>query len=142
MTATRAHGKVRANCSPGARPVGAVRPRGAGLPDRSAAGERLDLAALALDVKAVPDGCDAGAAVLFGVTGRSGRTSTSMFAGLTSWCTSPAACAASSADATGEMIAAARADGSGPSRSTSDRPRAFQVPGFTAYAASGQSLGG
>ena len=41
--------------------------RWAGLPDRSAAGERLDLAALALDVKAVLDACEAGAAVLSGV---------------------------------------------------------------------------
>ena len=38
------------------------------MPDRSAAGERLDLAALALDVTAVLDACDTGAAVLSGVT--------------------------------------------------------------------------
>jgi pimeloyl-ACP methyl ester carboxylesterase/DNA-binding CsgD family transcriptional regulator len=42
--------------------------RGAGLSDRSPAGERLGLAALALDVKAVLDACDADQAVLFGVT--------------------------------------------------------------------------
>ena len=41
-----------------------------------------------------------------------------MFAGLTSRCTSPAACAASSADATGETIAAARGAESGPIRRT------------------------
>src|ERR1022692_2241800 len=52
-------------------------------------------------------------------SGRPGRTSTSMFAGFTSRCTSPAACAESRADATAEMIAVARAAGSGPSRSTS-----------------------
>ena len=40
--------------------------RWVGLPDRSAAGERLDLAAVALDAKAVLDACDAGAAVLSG----------------------------------------------------------------------------
>jgi hypothetical protein len=40
-----------------------------GLPDRSAAGERLDLAVLALDVKAVLDACDAGAEVLSGLAG-------------------------------------------------------------------------
>jgi len=37
-----------------------VRSAGARLPDRSAAGERLDLAALALDVTAVPDAGDTG----------------------------------------------------------------------------------
>jgi len=42
--------------------------RGAGLSDRSPAGERLGLAALALDIEAVLDACDAGQAVLFGVT--------------------------------------------------------------------------
>jgi pimeloyl-ACP methyl ester carboxylesterase len=42
--------------------------RGAGLSDRSPTGERLGLAALALDVKAVLDACDAERAVLFGVT--------------------------------------------------------------------------
>ena len=42
--------------------------RRAGLPDRSATGERLDLAALALDVEAVLDACDTGAAVLSGMT--------------------------------------------------------------------------
>jgi pimeloyl-ACP methyl ester carboxylesterase/DNA-binding CsgD family transcriptional regulator len=42
--------------------------RGAGLSDRSPAGERLSLAALALDIGAVLDACDAGQAVLFGVT--------------------------------------------------------------------------
>ena len=44
-----------------------------------------------------------------------------MLAGLTSRCTSPAAWAASRAEATGEIIEAARAVGSGPSRLTSDR---------------------
>ncbi len=38
------------------------------MPDRSAAGEHLDPAALALDVTAVPGTCDTGAAVLFEVT--------------------------------------------------------------------------
>ena len=52
-----------AACAPG----GAVRSAGAGWPDRSAAGERLDLAALALDVRAVPAACDTGAAVPSGV---------------------------------------------------------------------------
>ena len=47
-------------------------------------------------------------------SGRPGRTSSSMFAGFTSRCTSPAVCAASSAEATGEMMAAARRRGSGP----------------------------
>ena len=42
--------------------------RGAGLSDRSPAGERLSLAALALDIRAVLDARDAGRAVLFGVT--------------------------------------------------------------------------
>jgi pimeloyl-ACP methyl ester carboxylesterase/DNA-binding CsgD family transcriptional regulator len=42
--------------------------RGAGLSDRSPVGERLGLAALALDIKAVLDACDTGQAVLFGVT--------------------------------------------------------------------------
>ncbi len=42
--------------------------------------------------------------------------STRMFAGLTSRCTSPAVCAASSAEATGETNSAARPGGSGPSR--------------------------
>jgi hypothetical protein len=42
-----------------------------------------------------------------------------MLAGLTSRCTSPAAWAASRAEATAETIAAARATGSGPSRRTS-----------------------
>jgi pimeloyl-ACP methyl ester carboxylesterase/DNA-binding CsgD family transcriptional regulator len=42
--------------------------RGAGLSDRSPTGERLSLAALVLDVKAVLDACDTGQAVLFGVT--------------------------------------------------------------------------
>lgn len=42
--------------------------RGAGLSDRSPVGERLGLAALALDIKAVLDACGAGQAVLFGVT--------------------------------------------------------------------------
>ena len=46
---------------------GAVRSAGAGWPDRSAAGERMDLAALDLDVRAVPAGGDTGAAVLSGV---------------------------------------------------------------------------
>jgi pimeloyl-ACP methyl ester carboxylesterase len=41
--------------------------RGAGLSDRSPAGERLGLAALALDIEAVLDACDAGQAA-FGVT--------------------------------------------------------------------------
>ena len=44
-----------------------------------------------------------------------------MFPGLTSRCTSPAPCAASSADATGDRIAAARPGGSGPSRCKSPR---------------------
>jgi pimeloyl-ACP methyl ester carboxylesterase len=42
--------------------------RGAGLSDRSPAGERVDLAALASDILAVLGACDAGQAVLFGVT--------------------------------------------------------------------------
>ena len=41
---------------------------GGRLSDRSPAGERLDLAVLALDVKAVLDAGDTGTAVLFGVT--------------------------------------------------------------------------
>ena len=52
---------------------------------------------------------------------RPGRASISMFPGLTSRCTSPAECAASKADATGEMTAATRPGASGPSRSS--RPR-------------------
>ncbi len=48
-------------------PGGAIRSAGAGWPDRSAAGERLDLAALALDVREVPAACDTRAAVLSGV---------------------------------------------------------------------------
>ena len=44
-----------------------------------------------------------------------------MLAGFTSRCTSPAACAASSADATAETIAAARPADSGPSRRSSVR---------------------
>ena len=51
-------------------PAGTVRSAGAGLSDCSTAGERLDLAAPALDVKPVLEACDAGAAVLFGVTFR------------------------------------------------------------------------
>ncbi len=47
---------------------GTVRSAGPGLLDCSTAGERLDLAAPALDVKPVLEACDAGAAVLFGVT--------------------------------------------------------------------------
>jgi pimeloyl-ACP methyl ester carboxylesterase/DNA-binding CsgD family transcriptional regulator len=42
--------------------------RGTGLSDRSPAGERLGLAALALDIKAVLDANGAGRAVLFGMT--------------------------------------------------------------------------
>src|SRR5437763_5109741 len=42
--------------------------RGAGLSDRSPAGERLGLAALASDIEAVLNACDAGQAVLLGVT--------------------------------------------------------------------------
>src|SRR5690242_19349555 len=42
--------------------------RGAGLSDRSPAGERLGLAALASDIEAVMNACDAGQAVLLGVT--------------------------------------------------------------------------
>jgi pimeloyl-ACP methyl ester carboxylesterase/DNA-binding CsgD family transcriptional regulator len=42
--------------------------RGAGLSDRSPAAERLGLGALASDIAAVLDACDAGKAVLFGVT--------------------------------------------------------------------------
>jgi pimeloyl-ACP methyl ester carboxylesterase/DNA-binding CsgD family transcriptional regulator len=42
--------------------------RGAGLSDRSPRGDRVGLAALALDIRAVLDACDAGQAVLFGVT--------------------------------------------------------------------------
>src|SRR5215472_17537288 len=42
--------------------------RGAGLSDRSPAAERLGLGALASDIAAVLDACDAGQAVLFGVT--------------------------------------------------------------------------
>ena len=42
--------------------------RGAGLSDRSPAGQRLSLTALTLDIKAVLDACDAGLAALFGVT--------------------------------------------------------------------------
>src|SRR5204862_671042 len=42
--------------------------RGAGLSDRSPAAERPGLAALALDTLAVLDACDAGQAVLLGVT--------------------------------------------------------------------------
>jgi hypothetical protein len=55
-------GQVRCVC-----PGGAVGSAGAGWSDRSAAGERLDLAALALDVRAVPAACDTVAAVLSGV---------------------------------------------------------------------------
>ena len=44
-----------------------------------------------------------------------------MFAGLTSRCTRPTACAASSAEATGETIDATRSGDSGPSRRSSDR---------------------
>ena len=54
-------------------------------------------------------------------SGRPGRASTKMFAGLTSRCTSPAACAASSAEATGEMNAAARPGASAPSRCSTSR---------------------
>ena len=42
--------------------------RGAGLSDRLPADERLDLAALALDIGAVLNACDAGQAALLGVT--------------------------------------------------------------------------
>lgn len=42
--------------------------RGAGLSDRSPAGERLGLEALASDIEAVLNACDAGQAVLLGVT--------------------------------------------------------------------------
>jgi pimeloyl-ACP methyl ester carboxylesterase/DNA-binding CsgD family transcriptional regulator len=42
--------------------------RGAGLSDPLATGERVDLAALALDIEAVLDACDVGQAALFGVT--------------------------------------------------------------------------
>jgi pimeloyl-ACP methyl ester carboxylesterase len=49
-------------------PGGAYGRRRAGWPDRSAAGERLDLTAQALGVRAVLAACDAGSAVLFGVT--------------------------------------------------------------------------
>jgi pimeloyl-ACP methyl ester carboxylesterase len=42
--------------------------RGAGLSDRSPAAERLGLGALASDIVAVLDACDAGQAALFGVT--------------------------------------------------------------------------
>ena len=42
--------------------------RGAGLSDRSPAAERLGLGALASDIAAVLDACDAGQAALFGVT--------------------------------------------------------------------------
>ena len=42
--------------------------RGAGLSDPSPAGERVELAALALDIEAVLDACDIGQAALFGVT--------------------------------------------------------------------------
>jgi pimeloyl-ACP methyl ester carboxylesterase/DNA-binding CsgD family transcriptional regulator len=42
--------------------------RGVGLSDRSLAGERIGLGALASDIAAVLDACDAGQAVLFGVT--------------------------------------------------------------------------
>ena len=44
-----------------------------------------------------------------------------MFAGLTSRCTSPARCAASSAEATGEMNSTARPGASAPSRSSTRR---------------------
>ena len=47
--------------------------RGAGLSDRSPAGERLGLAALASDIEAVLNACDAGQAVLLG-RGDSGDT--------------------------------------------------------------------
>src|SRR5262249_62278037 len=43
--------------------------RGAGLSDRSPAAERLGLGALASDIAAVLDACDAGQAALFGGTG-------------------------------------------------------------------------
>ena len=56
----------------------------------------------------------------FGLT-KGSWSSTSMLAGLTSRWTSPAACAASRAEATAEMIPAARAVGSGPSRRSSAR---------------------
>jgi hypothetical protein len=57
--------------------------RGAGLPDRSAAAERLDLAPLALNVKAVLDACDAGAEVLSGLAGgvAAGMWSSGLLAG-------------------------------------------------------------
>ncbi len=42
--------------------------RGAGLSDRSLAGDHIRLSDLALDIAAVLDACDAGQAVLFGVT--------------------------------------------------------------------------
>src|SRR5215469_10821678 len=42
--------------------------RGAGLSDPSPAGERVELAALALDIEAVLDACGVGQAALFGVT--------------------------------------------------------------------------
>ena len=53
-----------------------------------------------------------------------------MFAGFTSRCTSPASCAASSAEATGEMIAAARSAGSGPcscSRVRTSPPGTYRI---------------
>jgi hypothetical protein len=57
--------------------------RRAGLPDRSAAGERLDLAAVALDVEAVLDACDAGPEVLSGLAGgvAAGMWSSGLLAG-------------------------------------------------------------
>jgi pimeloyl-ACP methyl ester carboxylesterase len=42
--------------------------RGAGLSDPSPTGERIEFAALALDIEAVLDACDVGQAALFGVT--------------------------------------------------------------------------
>ena len=54
-------------------------------------------------------------------SGRPGRTSTRMFAGLTSRCTSPAACAVSRAAATDDTIAAARPGESPPVRRTRHR---------------------
>ena len=54
-------------------------------------------------------------------SGRPGPVSTKTFAGLTSRCTSPAPCAASSADATGDSNPAIRPGASGPSRASTPR---------------------
>ncbi len=77
--------------------------------------------------------------------GRPGCASTRMFAGLTSRCTSPAACAASSAEATATMSSAARAGAGAPSRASIPRrspPRTKRIAMNSAPAASPASYTG